>query len=67
MYILCVCTNIELVVSHSDVLTGIFRVHSMTEKLAQFTDIRSCLIVGGLSPKVLISFYWFFYFLFFFF
>lgn len=28
------------------------QVHSMTEKLAQFTDIRSCLIVGGLSPKV---------------
>jgi hypothetical protein len=29
------------------------RVHSMIEKLAQFTDIRCCLIVGGLSTKVL--------------
>ncbi|CAK8565529.1 unnamed protein product [Lathyrus sativus] len=28
------------------------QVHSMIEKLAQFTDIRSCLIVGGLSTKV---------------
>ncbi|RVX03378.1 DEAD-box ATP-dependent RNA helicase 28 [Vitis vinifera] len=29
-----------------------YRVHSMMEKLAQFTDIRCCLIVGGLSSKV---------------
>ncbi|KAK1262506.1 DEAD-box ATP-dependent RNA helicase 28 [Acorus gramineus] len=28
------------------------QVHSMIEKLAQFTDIRCCLIVGGLSMKV---------------
>ncbi|XP_065881941.1 DEAD-box ATP-dependent RNA helicase 28 [Euphorbia lathyris] len=28
------------------------QVHSMLEKLAQFTDIRCCLIVGGLSSKV---------------
>eukprot|EP00897_Mesotaenium_endlicherianum_P008915 jgi/Mesen1/8051/ME000043S07436 len=28
------------------------QVHSMTEKLAQFTDIRTCLVVGGLSNKV---------------
>lgn len=28
------------------------QVHSMTEKLAQFTDIRCCLIVGGLSTKM---------------
>uniref|UniRef100_A0A0E0FC76 RNA helicase n=1 Tax=Oryza meridionalis TaxID=40149 RepID=A0A0E0FC76_9ORYZ len=28
------------------------QVHSMIEKLAQFTDIRCCLIVGGLSTKV---------------
>ncbi|XP_015577149.1 DEAD-box ATP-dependent RNA helicase 28 [Ricinus communis] len=28
------------------------QVHSMVEKLAQFTDIRCCLIVGGLSTKV---------------
>ena len=28
------------------------RVNSMIEKLAQFTDIRCCLIVGGLSAKV---------------
>ncbi|CAM0949884.1 unnamed protein product [Alopecurus aequalis] len=28
------------------------RVHSMIEKLAQFTDIRCCLIVGGLPTKV---------------
>ncbi|ONK72634.1 uncharacterized protein A4U43_C04F21440 [Asparagus officinalis] len=28
------------------------QVHSMTEKLAQFTDIRCCLVVGGLSTKV---------------
>ncbi|CAI0395757.1 unnamed protein product [Linum tenue] len=28
------------------------QVHSMIEKLAQFTDIRCCLIVGGLSSKV---------------
>ncbi|RZR80101.1 hypothetical protein BHM03_00006019 [Ensete ventricosum] len=28
------------------------RVHSMIEKLAQFTDIRCCLVVGGLSTKV---------------
>ncbi|XP_021755301.1 DEAD-box ATP-dependent RNA helicase 28-like isoform X2 [Chenopodium quinoa] len=28
------------------------QVHSMIEKLAQFTDIRCCLIVGGLSNKV---------------
>ncbi|XP_022976908.1 DEAD-box ATP-dependent RNA helicase 28 isoform X3 [Cucurbita maxima] len=27
------------------------QVHSMIEKLAQFTDIRCCLIVGGLSRK----------------
>ncbi|XVE69715.1 hypothetical protein DITRI_Ditri10aG0013000 [Diplodiscus trichospermus] len=27
------------------------QVHSMIEKLAQFTDIRCCLIVGGLSLK----------------
>ncbi|XP_038900039.1 DEAD-box ATP-dependent RNA helicase 28 [Benincasa hispida] len=27
------------------------QVHSMVEKLAQFTDIRCCLIVGGLSRK----------------
>ncbi|KAL5077547.1 hypothetical protein RYX36_016531, partial [Vicia faba] len=33
-----------------------FRVHSMIEKLAQFTDIRSCLIVGGLSTKVSLLF-----------
>ncbi|KAL5986032.1 hypothetical protein ACLOJK_028022 [Asimina triloba] len=30
----------------------IYRVHSMIAKLAQFTDIRSCLVVGGLSTKV---------------
>lgn len=28
------------------------QVHSMIEKLAQFTDIRCCLIIGGLSDKV---------------
>ncbi|KAL0912626.1 hypothetical protein M5K25_018610 [Dendrobium thyrsiflorum] len=28
------------------------QVHSMIEKLSQFTDIRSCLVVGGLSSKV---------------
>ncbi|RZB91417.1 DEAD-box ATP-dependent RNA helicase 28 [Glycine soja] len=28
------------------------KVHSMIEKLAQFTDIRCCLVVGGLSTKV---------------
>ncbi|XP_015875716.2 DEAD-box ATP-dependent RNA helicase 28 [Ziziphus jujuba] len=28
------------------------QVHSMIEKLAQFTDIRCCLIVGGLSTKM---------------
>ncbi|BFI34140.1 ATP-dependent RNA helicase DDX27 [Marchantia polymorpha subsp. ruderalis] len=28
------------------------QVHSMLEKLAQFTDIRCCLVVGGLSSKV---------------
>ncbi|KAF3452509.1 hypothetical protein FNV43_RR02942 [Rhamnella rubrinervis] len=28
------------------------QVHSMVEKLAQFTDIRCCLIVGGLSSKM---------------
>lgn len=28
----------------------------MIEKLAQFTDIRSCLIVGGLSTKVSLLF-----------
>ncbi|CAO2833814.1 unnamed protein product [Amaranthus hypochondriacus] len=28
------------------------QVHSMIEKLAQFTDIKCCLIVGGLSTKV---------------
>ncbi|KAK9755079.1 hypothetical protein RND81_01G001200 [Saponaria officinalis] len=28
------------------------QVHSMIEKLAQFTDIRCCIIVGGLSSKV---------------
>ncbi|KAK9946918.1 hypothetical protein M0R45_012357 [Rubus argutus] len=28
------------------------QVHSMIEKLAQFTDIRCCLVVGGLSLKV---------------
>ncbi|KAH1042359.1 hypothetical protein GYH30_024585, partial [Glycine max] len=27
-------------------------IHSMIEKLAQFTDIRCCLVVGGLSTKV---------------
>lgn len=27
------------------------QVHSMTDKIAQFTDIRSCLVVGGLSTK----------------
>ncbi|XP_057864908.2 DEAD-box ATP-dependent RNA helicase 28 isoform X1 [Cryptomeria japonica] len=28
------------------------QVHSMLEKLAQFTDIRCCLVVGGLSANV---------------
>ncbi|PKA66451.1 DEAD-box ATP-dependent RNA helicase 28 [Apostasia shenzhenica] len=28
------------------------QVHSMIERLSQFTDIRCCLIVGGLSSKV---------------
>ncbi|KAL2632017.1 hypothetical protein R1flu_016703 [Riccia fluitans] len=28
------------------------QIHSMLEKLAQFTDIRCCLVVGGLSSKV---------------
>lgn len=28
------------------------RVHSMAEKLAQFTDVRCALVVGGLSLKV---------------
>lgn len=28
------------------------QVHSMIEKLSQFTDIRCCLVVGGLSSKV---------------
>ncbi|KAJ7963849.1 DEAD-box ATP-dependent RNA helicase [Quillaja saponaria] len=28
------------------------QVHSMMEKIAQFTDIRCCLVVGGLSTKV---------------
>ncbi|KAL9225761.1 hypothetical protein vseg_001649 [Gypsophila vaccaria] len=28
------------------------QIHSMIEKLAQFTDIRCCIIVGGLSSKV---------------
>ncbi|CAA7391397.1 unnamed protein product [Spirodela intermedia] len=28
------------------------QVHSMIEKLARFTDIRCCLIVGGLSSKI---------------
>jgi len=27
----------------------------MTEKLAQFTDIRCCLVVGGLSTKVFLT------------
>lgn len=27
------------------------QVHSMTDKIAQFTDVRSCLVVGGLSTK----------------
>ncbi|CAN0893446.1 DEAD-box ATP-dependent RNA helicase 28, partial [Linum grandiflorum] len=31
------------------------QVHSMIEKLAQFTDIRCCLIVGGLSTKVQVA------------
>lgn len=32
----------------------------MIEKLAQFTDIKCCLIVGGLSTKVMALSYWFF-------
>eukprot|EP00252_Welwitschia_mirabilis_P008114 TRINITY_DN19832_c0_g1_i1.p1 TRINITY_DN19832_c0_g1~~TRINITY_DN19832_c0_g1_i1.p1 ORF type:complete len:769 (-),score=195.09 TRINITY_DN19832_c0_g1_i1:1104-3410(-) len=28
------------------------QIHSMLKKLAQFTDIRCCLVVGGLSTKV---------------
>ncbi|GAB2219154.1 hypothetical protein Droror1_Dr00006784 [Drosera rotundifolia] len=28
------------------------QIHSMIEKLAQFTDIRCCIIIGGLSSKV---------------
>ncbi|KAH9693398.1 DEAD-box ATP-dependent RNA helicase 28 [Citrus sinensis] len=28
------------------------QVHSMIEKIAQFTDIRCCLVVGGLSTKM---------------
>lgn len=28
------------------------QVHSMIQKLAQFTDIRCCLVVGGLSTKI---------------
>ncbi|XP_078166668.1 DEA(D/H)-box RNA helicase family protein isoform X1 [Carex rostrata] len=28
------------------------QIHSMIEKLAQFTDIRCCLVVGGLSTKM---------------
>lgn len=28
------------------------QVHSMLEKIAQFTDIRCCLVVGGLSTKM---------------
>jgi hypothetical protein len=32
------------------------RVHSMIEKLAIYTDIRCCLIVGGLSKKVRLLF-----------
>ncbi|KAK4860162.1 hypothetical protein QYF36_018421 [Acer negundo] len=31
------------------------QVHSMIEKLAQFTDIRCCLVVGGLSTKVQVT------------
>uniref|UniRef100_A0A5B6ZJW1 DEAD-box ATP-dependent RNA helicase 28 n=1 Tax=Davidia involucrata TaxID=16924 RepID=A0A5B6ZJW1_DAVIN len=31
------------------------QVHSMVEKLAQFTDIRCCLIVGGLSTKMQVA------------
>ncbi|RZB91444.1 DEAD-box ATP-dependent RNA helicase 28 [Glycine soja] len=34
------------------ILTPTREVHSMIEKLAQFTDIRCCLVVGGLSTKV---------------
>ncbi|CAL5435436.1 unnamed protein product [Camellia sinensis] len=29
------------------------QVHSMVQKIAQFTDIRCCLVVGGLSTKAL--------------
>jgi ATP-dependent RNA helicase DDX27 len=28
------------------------QVHSMLQKLAQFTDVSCCLVVGGLSSKV---------------
>ena len=38
----------------SVVSTYFGRVHSMIEKLAQFTDMRCCLVVGGLSSKVII-------------
>ncbi|KAK3222849.1 hypothetical protein Dsin_009874 [Dipteronia sinensis] len=31
------------------------QVHSMIEKLAQYTDIRCCLVVGGLSTKVQVT------------
>jgi hypothetical protein len=42
-------------VVNMDTLTGSLfgsRVHSMLQKLAQFTDVSCCLVVGGLSSKV---------------
>jgi hypothetical protein len=42
--------DLEFIVNQ--ILMSLCRVHSMTEKLAQFTDIRCCLVVGGLSTKV---------------
>ncbi|XP_038716538.1 DEAD-box ATP-dependent RNA helicase 28-like [Tripterygium wilfordii] len=32
-----------------------FQVHSMIQKLAQYTDIRCCLVVGGLSTQVQVA------------
>ncbi|KAG6522394.1 hypothetical protein ZIOFF_019534 [Zingiber officinale] len=43
---------LKALILHHEYLNGGLRVHSMIEKLAQFTDIRCCLVVGGLSTKV---------------
>ena len=43
-------SDLQLIINQ--ILMSLCRVHSMIEKLAQFTDIRCCLVVGGLSTKV---------------